>query len=372
MNPELSQSFKDIFNGFNKAQFNIEVRSARFKDVLIATLILFLFLLGSAMVLGDNDIVLVLFVGLMFIAFTYVYHRKTDIKRVDLKAIFFYVIYAVIFLPIIYFYCGRFSIAAALLLIQAYFCMFFILKLLPAFCLAMLTTGAWYVLYMYYDFFENLGMKTARSEHTDAVFTVAGFFIAVLTIGSLIRKTIGAYDKEQEQAKKLFDDYNKKLYKAGKRNAFNDRYLLSNVATLGVLTEKGDLPGFTAVAFSVDNEEVLETISHEARAETFEVFSRKIHSVIDEDEIFVRQEKHKFALILNTINEKEVKDKLDDLIATINMTIFEHLPKDRLRISVGYSIHTAKTSTSYTMQRATDNMFVAKQRGGNCRVGGND
>lgn len=372
MNKALADSFFSIVSGLAKYQFNLEVRKERFKDELISCMIQFFFLLLAAFILGDGVIAMLLVAGFAFTSLTLFIHLKTGTKRIDLKTGSFYFVYMGFFLPIIFYYCGRYSIGIVFLLIQSYFSLFFILNILSALLLGFFGTGAWFIVFKYYDKFSALGMSTANSHNLDMVFAIGGFFIAVLTIGSLIHKTINAYDKEQNEAKRLLNDYNKKLYMSGSKNIYNDRYLLSSVATRGVLTENGDIPGFTAVVFSVDNIELIEKLSKKENAETFEVFSRKVKSVIFEDEIFVRQKKNYFALILNTVDVLEAEEKIDELIASINMTIFEHLPKDRLSISVGYSIHTAGLSTAHTMQDAADNMLVARRKGGNCKVGGND
>ncbi len=354
---ELLSIAKKIVRGIFTIRFDDEVLSLHYRDLLVSLLVQFALFIASAIIVKNKVLAIVMVLYLLITFLFFIYHRSNKGRSIRSKAITYFVIYSVFFLPVLIFYLGAQSLVTAFVFMFLYFSTAFVLDFLSALPFFIIVFGAAIVMDKYYDFFSGFDLINAEpSLRATAIFSICAYFFVVITIGSLLRNTINYYNDEAKKSEKLLDQYQRTLFFSEERSAYNERFLITHVADLTAHVKLGSIPGFAVAAISIANFEVVESLSGPKREDTRAVFVRKINKQLEEGEVLIRQDKNRYFIIFETNDTEYIEKKLEEINTAVSLTMFAHFPKAKLYLSIGYATYDENKASIEVIKEASANM----------------
>ena len=367
---DLFKAAKDIFLGVVTFQFDDEIRNARFYDILFSALIQFALFLAAALLTHNAIVSFTMTLGLIITIAFIVYHRTSPSMRVGKRAIIFFALYGWIFMPIIFFYVGAGDMLLEFLLMYFCFCIFFVIDFWPSMLIVTLTFASTVSISAFRSKIEIFMSPLKATDESTVIFSVSTFFVAVLTIGSIVRKTIAYYNEERKRTSELFNEYHAKLYLHEEKSAYNDRFLISHLANLAREVEMGQAEGFAVAMLSIRNVEMLINLTDEQKRETMSLLAKKIKAILDEDDVLIKQDKNKYVVVIKDSNSDDVKAKLRHINSSIGLTMFQYFPRYKLTLDIGFAMYDKDSTVSNTIARVEENYEKSKRHSTNKIVGG--
>ncbi len=367
---DLLKVAKNIFLGIITFQFDDEIRNARFYDILFSALIQFALFLAAALLTHNIIASFAMTAGLIITIAFIVYHRTSPSMRVGKRAIIFFALYGCIFLPVIFFYVGADDMLLEFLLMYFCFCIFFVIDFWPSMAIITLTFVSTVTISIFRSKLEMYISPLTVSDTSMIIFSVSTFFVAVFTIGSIVRKTIVYYNEERERTSELFDEYHAKLYLHEEKSAYNDRFLISHLSNLAREAEQGQIDSFAVAMLSIRNIEMLINLTDEQKMETMTLFAKKINAVLDEDDVLIKQDKNKYVIVIKDSNKDDVKLKLRRISSSIGLTMFQYFPKYKLSLDIGFAMYDKESTVSNMIARVEENYENSKRHSVSKIVGG--
>lgn len=367
---DLLKIARRIFLGIVTFQFDDEIRNARFYDILFSAIIQFTLFLAAALLTHNTIASFAMTVALIVTVVFIAYHRASPKMRVGKRAIFFFAIYGCVFMPIIFFYVGADDMLLEFLLMYFCFCIFFVIDFWPSMAIITLTFAATVSILILRSKIEMFISPLKVTDTSIVIFSASTFFVAVLTIGSIVRKTIEYYNEERKRTSELFEEYHAKLYMHEEKSAYNDRYLISHLSNLAREVEMGQTEGFSVAMLSIRNIEMLINLTDAQKAETMALFAKKINAVLDEDDVLIKQDKNKYVIVIKDSDSDDVKTKLRRIDTSIGLTMFQYFPKYKLTLDIGFAMYDKDSTVSNMIERVEENYENAKRHGTNKIVGG--
>lgn len=366
---DLLKIAKKIFIGIITFQFAEEVRNARFYDILCSATIQFALFLAAALLTHNVTASFCMTLGLLATGVFMVYHRTTPKMVVGKRAIFFFAMYGCVFLPIIFFYVGVQDMILEFLLMYFSFCSFFVIDFLPALIILTLTFGSTITISIFHENLEVYLSPLKASEVSVVIFSISAFFVAVLTIGTIVRKTIVFYNEERERTEELFSEYHAKLYLHEEKSAYNDRFLITHLSNLSREVAQGQTEGFAVAMLSIRNVEMLINLTDNQKKETMALFAKKINDALDEKDVLIKQGNNRYVLVIKDSNRESVLIKLRRINTSIGLTMFQYFPKYKLTLDMGFAMFDGESTLNDVIMRVEENYENSKRHSANKIVG---
>ena len=362
---ELRDSFLAIFFGIFRSKFSEEIRGKHYKDTLISCMVQFFVFLASAILTSSRTMVIIMFVYLLITILFFIYDRNSS-KSVNFKATFYFTLYIILFIPIMIFYTGPGSLVSNFILIFTYFTVAFLLDFVPTVVLFILLTGATLVVSYFNDSFAKIGIiESNPTEASIVVFTVCAYFVLVLTLGSLVRKTIYYYNNEHKTANEALDVYHSALYLSEESGAYNERFLITELSNLAAKVKLGQLSNFSVASLSIDDIEIFEALRDDEKEKTTKVFNRKINEILEEGDTLVKLGDNDYAIIFASDSLLPTSMKLTQIKKNIGLTMFEYFPYTKVTLSMGIAYYSDCKTASDTFETAQAKRAEAIALGGN-------
>ncbi len=215
----------------------------------------------------------------------------------------------------------------------------------------------------FYPKFDSFFMVVQNERF---VATALGSIITGLALGATLRCMVVAFEYERNQVQSLVGKLEDLTTHDALTGAYNRRYLMSYLDDCIEKVNDGDLNTFSIIMFDLDHfKRVNDTYGHVVGDEVLKSFANVLKSSMRHNDVVARYGGEEFIIVLPTSDELCTYRRAEQIRAKLESTVLSDKLKERVTVSGGVCGYDLVLNSDSIIEKADNNLYIAKDRGRN-------